>query len=417
MAQVKLLKIAADGFQEENGSADDITFATVTGSTSVGVTNGVTITSDIAFNAVTDSIAGIENQNLLDKTADESISGDWTVTTGHNLTLVDAPVNSTDAVNKDYADSLSNGADWQDSVLDKDLSTPPASPTSGDRYIIGPSATGAWAGHENDIAEYNGSAWVFIVPNKGFAATVEDENTVYNYNGTAWVKMSTVYNHNDLAGLNVGDYKHLTAAEDSWVDSAIVTVPTATNLIDKSAATTISGDMTFTGTSNMNGGDLILPGSAMGTPTEGSMYWDGTSDTLYAYNGSAYVNVSSAGTASGVVNQYIAGTGGIAQYDAVYISGADTVLKADATATSTAKVIGFAPNAIAATSNGDIQEDGIISGILSGATAGDVYFLSETAGQIATTRPTASGSMVVKVGYAKNATDLQVQFQFMGRRS
>ena len=114
---------------------------------------------------------------------------------------------------------------------------------------------------------------------------------------------------------------------------------------------------------------------------------------------------------------YTAGTGGIAQYDAVYISSADTVLKADASALSTAKIIGFAPSVIAQATQGAIQEDGVLGGILSGAVPGDVYFLSETAGLISTSRPTTSGSAVIKVGYAKNATDLHIQIQFIGIRS
>lgn len=419
MAQVKLLKIASDGFQEEHGSADDISFATVTAATSLAVTSGVSIGSNITFNAVTDTIAGIENQNLVDKSAAETISANWTIATGFDITLTDAPTNPTDAANKAYVDSVAQGIDWQDSVIDKDLTAPPGSPSAGDRYIVAATATGAWVGQEDNIAEWNGSSWDFTSVNEGMATWVEDEDLVYVFNGTSWVKMSSVYNHNDLSGLQGGttsEYYHMTSAEDTWLGTVSSEVAAA-NVVDKTAAEAISGNWTFTGTNNISGGDLILPNAVMGSPVEGSTYWDGTSDTLYVYDGSAYVNVSSAGTASSVVTQYTAGTGGIAQFDAVYISSADTVLKADATATSTAKIIGFAPLAITATSDGSIQEDGVLAGVLSGATAGDVYFLSETAGQISTTRPTASGSMVVKVGYAKNATDLHIQFQFMGRRS
>ncbi|NIP67909.1 MAG: DUF2793 domain-containing protein, partial [Planctomycetales bacterium] len=43
---------------------------------------------------------------------------------------------------------------WQDGVIDKDLTAPPGSPSNGDRYIIPTGATGAWAGHETEIAEW-----------------------------------------------------------------------------------------------------------------------------------------------------------------------------------------------------------------------------------------------------------------------
>ena len=42
---------------------------------------------------------------------------------------------------------------WQDPVIDADLSAPPGSPSEGDRYIVGPSATGDWSGHDGEIAD------------------------------------------------------------------------------------------------------------------------------------------------------------------------------------------------------------------------------------------------------------------------
>lgn len=420
MAQIKLLKINSDGWQEEHGSADDASFATVTGATQIGVTSGVTLTTNVAFNAVTDTIAGIENQNLVDKTATEAISGAWTINTGYALTLTDAPVANTDAANKAYVDSVANGVDWQESVIDQDLSTPPVSPSTGDRYIVGDTATDDWLGHENDVTEWNGTAWLFFTPTEGFAAWIEDENVVYVWNGSAWVKMSSVYSHNDLASLQGGttsEYYHMTSAEDTWIGAGLTAVPTASNLVDKSTAQSISGAWSFSGAVDIGSGEFTFPTAASATPAEGDSYWDGTNDNLMIYDGSGWIDVGASGSADSIVVNYVAGTGGIAQFDAVYISAADTVLKANATALSTAKAIGFAPTAITATETGAIVTNGIIVGILTGATAGDVYFLDATAGLIATTRPSGSGNAVVKVGYAKNATDLQVDMNFVGVRS
>jgi len=419
MAQVKLLKINSDGFTEEHGSADDATFSTVTGATSVGVTSGVTLTNNITFNAVSDTIAGIENQNLLDKTATETISGQYTIDSGVTLTLTDSPVADTDAANKGYVDSVAQGLSWQEPIIDKDLTAPPGGETTGDRYIVGGSATGDWAGQDNNIAEWNGASWDFTTAVEGFATWAEDEDKQYVFNGTSWTPLSSTQDHNNLANLQGGttaEYYHMTAAEDTWLNTVSTEVDAA-NVLDKTAAETISGDFTFTGTSTFTNGDVVLPSAAMGTPVEGSVYYDGTSDILYVYDGASYVDVSSAGSADSVKVQYTAGTGGIAQYDAVYISGADTVLKADATVFSTSKVIGFAPNAIGATSSGDILVAGVLTGVLTGATAGDAYYLSETAGLVSTTKPTTSGSVVYRVGYAKNATDLQLDLEFVGIRS
>ena len=111
------------------------------------------------------------------------------------------------------------GMDWQDSVLDKDLNTPPGSPSTGDRYITSAppaSATGAWAGHDNEIAEWNGASWDFTAITEGSAVWVEDEDVVYVFNGTSWVKCGSTVTHNNTAGLQGGttdEYYHMTNAE------------------------------------------------------------------------------------------------------------------------------------------------------------------------------------------------------------
>lgn len=76
--------------------------------------------------------------------------------------------------------------EYQQAVIDKDLSTPPVSPVKGDRYIVGPSPTGAWAGQAKSIAWYDGAAWVFDAPAAGWTTWVADEVKQYTYDGTNW---------------------------------------------------------------------------------------------------------------------------------------------------------------------------------------------------------------------------------------
>lgn len=71
-------------------------------------------------------------------------------------------------------------------VKDRDLTTPPGSPASGDTYIPAATATGAWAGKEGQIAVWDGEAWVFGVPREGWIASIDDEDVVIRYNGTVW---------------------------------------------------------------------------------------------------------------------------------------------------------------------------------------------------------------------------------------
>lgn len=135
----------------------------------------------------------------------------------------------------------------------------------------------------------------------------------------------------------------------------------------------------------------------------------GTSGNLVEWDANG--DAVDSGVASGdfiTFPSYTAGAGGIAQYDAVYISANDTVLKADADAIGTARVIGFAPNAISAASSGTIQTSGLITGIGSAWTAGAPVYLSTTAGALTQTAPSGSGDVIVEVGIAKNATDLQI---------
>lgn len=59
---------------------------------------------------------------------------------------------------------------------DRDLSTPPGSPTDGQTYLVAGTGTGAWTGHDGDIAYYLNTDWIFINVQEGFTFWVKDEN-------------------------------------------------------------------------------------------------------------------------------------------------------------------------------------------------------------------------------------------------
>ncbi len=105
---------------------------------------------------------------------------------------------------KQYVDSQISVLDWQDSVITMS-GTAPGAPSTGDRYIITIGA-GAWAGHDDEIAEWNGSSWDYTVPNEGFASWVEDEDVVYVYDSTQWVRLGTIVDHGSLTGLDDDDH-------------------------------------------------------------------------------------------------------------------------------------------------------------------------------------------------------------------
>jgi hypothetical protein len=71
-------------------------------------------------------------------------------------------------------------------VAGRDLTAPPSSPTAGDMYIVGPSATGDWSGHDNEIACWTGSAWDYMTPDVGWIAVAVDESALLMFSGTTW---------------------------------------------------------------------------------------------------------------------------------------------------------------------------------------------------------------------------------------
>ena len=72
------------------------------------------------------------------------------------------------------------------SVKDRDLTTPPASPANGDRYIVPAAATGVWAGKTNQIAVRIGGVWEFHVPQVGWLCYLEDEAKLTVFKAGGW---------------------------------------------------------------------------------------------------------------------------------------------------------------------------------------------------------------------------------------
>jgi hypothetical protein len=74
-------------------------------------------------------------------------------------------------------------------ILDKDLTAPPTTliTDAGKRWIVGPAATGAWAGHDDDIALCTGAdLWTFFTPKAQWRGWVTDEGKWYRFTGSAW---------------------------------------------------------------------------------------------------------------------------------------------------------------------------------------------------------------------------------------
>ena len=92
------------------------------------------------------------------------------------------------------------------------LTTPPGTPATGDRYIVEAPATGAWTGHEAEIAEWNGTSWDFTVPSvndaiwalHGAAPDPDTEDPggyrAYFWTGTVWQEEWTLFDRRFVPG-------------------------------------------------------------------------------------------------------------------------------------------------------------------------------------------------------------------------
>jgi hypothetical protein len=131
---------------------------------------------------------------------------------------------------------------------------------------------------------------------------------------------------------------------------------------------------------------------------------------------SLHTHASSAATEAPKIENTLTVGEAVAAADPVYFTNTNNrVGKAD-TVDPKARVVGV--TRIGQTTPGDTAEvvsAGICAGVLSGATAGDAYYLA-TGGGIATSLP-GSTKRVIRVGYAVNASDLWVEIVDFGKKA
>lgn len=108
-------------------------------------------------------------------------------------------------------------------IEDRDLVTPPGSPVDGARYLVATGGTGAWSGHDGDVARYMSTAWEFHDVFEGLFAWVKNEDILIRRDGSAWAEYvpdtapagvqtesGTAYN---LDAADAGKYLRFTGAD------------------------------------------------------------------------------------------------------------------------------------------------------------------------------------------------------------
>lgn len=100
------------------------------------------------------------------------------------LTYQEAGMLQTDVLQNEL---LNYFAVWSNcSVISLALNDPPVSPSNGDRYIVGGTPTGDWAGFANWLAVYR-DAWEFYEPKEGDSVILITDLSRYSFDGSGWV--------------------------------------------------------------------------------------------------------------------------------------------------------------------------------------------------------------------------------------
>ncbi|WP_010486951.1 DUF2793 domain-containing protein [Pseudomonas sp. S9] len=121
-------------------------------------------------------------------------------------------------------------------VVDRDLSAPPGSPANGAMYIPAATATGAWAGKENNLAWWltDANQWFFLAPAEGMGLVyVLDEDEFIYHNGTAWTVFSGggggATDAADVSIADAGGYFSSSDVEGALQELGAASAPSLTN--------------------------------------------------------------------------------------------------------------------------------------------------------------------------------------------
>jgi hypothetical protein len=115
-------------------------------------------------------------------------------------------------------------------------------------------------------------------------------------------------------------------------------------------------------------------------------------------------------------SELMTANGALAAGDAVYWSANNQVSTGDCTIDAKSRIIGITVASAANAAQVRVVSEGTVTGILSGATVNTPYYLG-SAGQPVVYGSIPSAARVVLLGYAKNATDLDVNIQSIGKKA
>ena len=208
----------------------------------------------------------------------------------NRITGLPFPQVGSDAISLDFlASVLSGPAEWQESIISIE-SSPPISPSSGDRHIVGDSATGDFEGHENDITTYS-EEWTFETPSVNWVVGCTSNGFTYIFNGSTWADIPGAVSHHSLQDLLAYDdhaqYVHISNQRTINASHvfASIDVPfyvTSTGCVTNLNADLLDGHEASEFSLNGHSHDwVVLAGFEVTDPQEGDMLiWDGSEEAF-----------------------------------------------------------------------------------------------------------------------------------------
>ena len=199
------------------------------------------------------------------------------------------------------------------SVLDRDLTTPPALPADGDRYIVASAATGLWAGWDLNVATWVDGVWMRLMPRTGWLAWIADEASFAGWTGTIWKLVGVPQDVSDAIFSLVNDTDPTKRALFSLSGISTATTRSFTLPNTSSELAILAGTQTFTGNKTFSG-TLTASGATatIGTSVATSTYGMGTGATTTGVTKTVNLGTGGASGSTTVVNigSATAGAGG-----------------------------------------------------------------------------------------------------------
>lgn len=132
-------------------------------------------------------------------------------------------------------------------VLSVTTTAPPVGPAIGDAYIVPAGATGAWAGHDQKLAEWSGSAWRLSAPKNGHGVSTP--------NGRVYERIGGVYVEKIALDSQSGKWQFAVAGG---------TANALTATLDPAPSALVAGMMLILKLTATNNGDVTLNVSGLG---------------------------------------------------------------------------------------------------------------------------------------------------------